>query len=140
MPAAVRAFVFVAQLAALGTTPVPHVSAANRDESPTIAEGLKSPAFRDAYRRAFAPYLGLQWVSKPVLEEPSRSATLPDGTKVRVFVTCRPHACASERLSFAFEPASGRRWGSIRINSETDAQSSSDALNELLDNALERKP
>lgn len=111
-------------------------SATTRNQPQTIAEGLKSQAFRDAYRRAFAPYLGLLWVSKPVLEESPKSESLSDGRNVWIFVTCRPHACTNERLSFAFEPSTGRGWGLIHIKSDVVGDVSGEPIDISLTKAL----
>jgi hypothetical protein len=135
---ACRIFIGAALIAVFATAFAQQVSAASQGEPRTIAEGLKSQAFRGAYRRVFAPYLGLRWVSTSVLEEPAKSETLPDGRKVLVFVTCRPHACAGERLAFAFESATGNGWGLIHIKPHVSGDARGEALDAQLVNALER--
>lgn len=135
-----RLFSTVLMLTLLGTLLISHThaqtSSAPASAPLTIREALKTPAFQSAYKRAFAPYLGMKWVSAPTLEEPAKGEVRADGAIVRVFMACRPHACGSERLSFVFEPASGKGWGRISIKSDVQGDAPVDAVETLLNRAI----
>ena len=73
-----------------------------------------------------------------------RTPTVPTAIEIIAHRWRQPWVgrCArgSERLSFAFEPAAERGWGLIHIKSDVEGAASGDALEALLNKALERKP
>lgn len=71
-----------------------------------------------SYKKVFAPYLALKWVSYPVLGDAGTLVDDPVLGPVVLYVICRPHACGTERLVFVYKPSTGQAWGRVKIISD----------------------